>query len=304
MTDKALSTETEGLAALCGLAATSSGQPGEPCPPETVMAAFIEHRLDQRQKQKMLAHLNRCEDCYQVWLETCLVMEEQTAQEAPKTPSAQSGKSWWDKIHMRLPSWTILAPSLAAATLAVAVVAVLVTRPLSPTGTPTLIALNQTSPEIASAAAQLPEPWAASPLAFDGNRYSPAERALAAGIWATKQRLGGVRQDAMPALLGNDLSRWQRPELKDYFQLGQWLASAWILAQSGTMATADWRQLDQTARALIHEFSARGEPESSKAVAILKQLQPLLQQMAERQPPPLRGQLARQLRIAMEKLFV
>lgn len=70
-------TENEQLVALVGLAATK--QPRQPisCPSDEELAELIDNQLDHKQRTIMLSHLNQCNDCYQLWLETTsLLLEE------------------------------------------------------------------------------------------------------------------------------------------------------------------------------------------------------------------------------------
>ncbi|HHJ38535.1 MAG: hypothetical protein AXA67_08210 [Methylothermaceae bacteria B42] len=305
MTDNPNFQEMEKLSATCGLAATRPNDPAGECPPDAVMAAFLEHRLDQRGKKKMLTHLNRCEDCYRLWVETSLLLHEEAPESAATTPSQVKEKrpSLWDKMRGWLPAAPVLVPALAGAALTVAVVAVLVNRPDSQLQQPTLIALIENHPGAEKLAAQLPEPWEGTPLAFDSESYSAAERAIAAGIWETKHRLADG-QAPLPGILEGDLTQWRQADLKPYYQLGQWLATAWILAQNESGSVKDWQKLLQTSRTLATRLATRNDHEAANARRLLTQLQPVLQSLAHQQAPQIRAQFARQIQIAMERLFV
>ncbi len=305
MTDNPNHEAMDKLAASCGIAATRPNDPAGECPPDAVMAAFLEHRLDKQGKEKMLAHLNRCEDCYRLWVETSLLLHEEVPESPATTPSQVKAKRplLWEKMRGWLPAAPVLAPALTGAALTVAVVAVLVNRPDAPIEQSPLIALVEKHPVTEKLASQLPEPWEGTPLAFDSENYSATERAIAAGIWETKHRLADG-QAPLPDFLEGSLKRWRQADFKPYYQFGQWLATAWILAQSGTGSQADWQDLLQTARRLQTQFVGREENDAAKARQLLTQLQPVLQRLASERAPQIHNQFARQIQMAMERLFV
>jgi hypothetical protein len=70
-------TDNEQLVALVGLAATKQQRQPISCPSDEELAELIDNQLDHKQRTIMLSHLNQCNDCYQLWLETTsLLLEE------------------------------------------------------------------------------------------------------------------------------------------------------------------------------------------------------------------------------------
>ena len=70
-------TDNEQLVALVGLAATKQRRQPISCPSDEELAELIDNQLDHKQRTIMLSHLNQCNDCYQLWLETTsLLLEE------------------------------------------------------------------------------------------------------------------------------------------------------------------------------------------------------------------------------------
>ncbi len=70
-------TENAQLVALVGLAATKQHRQPISCPSDEELAELIDNQLDHKQRTIMLSHLNQCNDCYQLWLETTsLLLEE------------------------------------------------------------------------------------------------------------------------------------------------------------------------------------------------------------------------------------
>ncbi len=77
MNNAANISDNERLVALIGLAATQQNNQTFTCPSDEQLAALIDNQLDLRQRTTMLGHLNQCNDCYQLWLETSsLLLEE------------------------------------------------------------------------------------------------------------------------------------------------------------------------------------------------------------------------------------
>jgi hypothetical protein len=71
-------TDDERLVALFGLAASKRQQSQLlPCPSDEQLAELIDDSLNHKQRTTMLSHLNQCNECYQLWLETSsLLLEE------------------------------------------------------------------------------------------------------------------------------------------------------------------------------------------------------------------------------------
>ena len=69
--------DNERLIALIGLAATKQNNQPAHCPSDEQLAELIDNTLNHRQRTTLLRHLNQCNDCYQLWLETTsLLLEE------------------------------------------------------------------------------------------------------------------------------------------------------------------------------------------------------------------------------------
>lgn len=75
MDDKTTREEKERLMARLALAATNLSDV-ETCPSDKKLAAFIDNRLRGTERQAMLAHFNRCRQCYQHWLEIAVYLKD------------------------------------------------------------------------------------------------------------------------------------------------------------------------------------------------------------------------------------
>ncbi len=69
--------DNERLVALFGLAAVQQDSQSLTCPSDEQLAALIDNQLDQKHRTTMLGHLNQCNDCYQLWLETSTLLLEE-----------------------------------------------------------------------------------------------------------------------------------------------------------------------------------------------------------------------------------
>lgn len=89
--------------ALLALAATQPTNDAGACPGDAQLTAFIEHRLTGAAREAMLYHLNRCPTCYQVWLDTVEVLqdEEPTPVQQPET---HQEIHWWQRL-LTLTTW-------------------------------------------------------------------------------------------------------------------------------------------------------------------------------------------------------
>jgi ferric-dicitrate binding protein FerR (iron transport regulator) len=82
----------------------------ESCPDFETIAAFLDGRLDAREREAMAGHLAGCETCYAIFLEA--------AQIKPANASAVTDDRWWKR---RPTMWQAAAGLAAAAVLVIAV---------------------------------------------------------------------------------------------------------------------------------------------------------------------------------------
>ncbi len=69
--------DNERLIALIGLAAAKKNSHLSPCPSDEKIAELVDNSLGHKQRTMLLGHLNQCNECYQLWLETsALLLEE------------------------------------------------------------------------------------------------------------------------------------------------------------------------------------------------------------------------------------
>ncbi|MCH9696564.1 MAG: hypothetical protein K0U68_00505 [Gammaproteobacteria bacterium] len=77
MNNAAHNPDTERLIALIGLAAAKQNSHPGPCPSDEKMAELIDNSLDHKQRVTMLRHLNHCNSCYRLWVETTSMLLEE-----------------------------------------------------------------------------------------------------------------------------------------------------------------------------------------------------------------------------------
>lgn len=160
-------------------------------------------RLDPVERERMLAHLDACSDCYREWLAVTRVLA---------THSPLSRRGWSVPMlaarHRRRRAWLWSGAGLAlAACLALALL--VPWRPDS--GLPLLIedAYNTVrgtpAPSLRATAARQKLPWEepAPVYGFSASTGGEAPRAFAAGLWEGRAMLAGdPRPVSLPAFLG------------------------------------------------------------------------------------------------------
>lgn len=77
MNNTAHISDNERLIALIGLATTKHDSHSISCPSDAQLAELIDNTLDIKQRNTVLRHLNRCNECYQLWLETSTLLLEE-----------------------------------------------------------------------------------------------------------------------------------------------------------------------------------------------------------------------------------
>ncbi len=69
--------DNERMMALFGLAAVKNNSKPLICPSDETLAELIDNTLDHKQRTTILGHLNQCNECYQLWMETSTLLLEE-----------------------------------------------------------------------------------------------------------------------------------------------------------------------------------------------------------------------------------
>lgn len=287
--EKTVTMREEQMLALLGLAASQS-KSTEACPPPEQLAAFIDGHLSSTQRREMLAHLNRCEQCYQEWLKTALAVAELEPKPAPT-----QAQKWWQKLAKtwRAP-WTLPLAAAVAASFAIAIV--VIQKPSEQAWpAPELAAVVQNYPDLKQAERAFPE---IAPLAFAFSQtpQDPAKQALAAGVQAARHWLGGSN---MP-----QEDQWLRSPWRDYYDLGQWAFLTWALAQAEGVLPREWQVFERYCQNLILRFERHtGEPAAYKIRVWLQETHVLLNSLANHPDPAQAARLARRIQTTLPQFL-
>lgn len=251
--------DVERLPALLALAACRE-QPPEACPDAESLAALAEQSLRGNARRRLLAHLNRCPDCYAHWLEVATILAENAP--LPRSiPANMLGRlhGLWQGLRAATRHWPILVPAAAAVVLAIA---------LWPT--PTTVdarldagyaAMVERPPaELMHALRRFPLPHEAAALGFAPAAVGPAGRAVRAGLWVgleTLQATDGEEPPTLPKRLQPPPGGpWSQSVWSDYYDLGRWLVLLWTQAATDA-SVSDWQRQLATLEALRDRFEQR-----------------------------------------------
>lgn len=222
----------ERLSALVALAAQPPTQPPDAHPSPEELAAFGEGRLNPADRERVLAHLDACSDCYEEWM---AVADARAAD-----PSRARRVRWLPAFGAR---WRhqrrALLWSGAGAALAACLALVLLVPWRTDSGLPALIdgayetARAGAGPDLREIAARdtAPRRVPASTYGFSAGAGSDAARAFAAGLLEGRSALSGgdhfstpVPPDLAPSPgQPAESGAWQDTEWADYALLGRWV---------------------------------------------------------------------------------
>ena len=205
-------------AAWLALALGEEGPPG-PCPPPESLAALIDGRVDAAERERLLEHLDRCPDCFALWLSAAnAAPSAETAGNSRKRPLMFGG----------------LVAAAACALLILLLPLNRADRPLSPLDT-AYTAMRTRAAE--APPASLPWERARRSYGFAQAKVNHWQNlAFGAGLWAGRAALHGA--DASPLLpeylrapgapeedSGAGLpaaAAWEETDWSAWYTLGKW----------------------------------------------------------------------------------
>ncbi|MEN8133899.1 MAG: zf-HC2 domain-containing protein [Pseudomonadota bacterium] len=301
MSDKPHSEENERLIALMGLAASQQQGTGN-CPSSEQLAAFVDGSLMGETRQRMLAHLNRCPQCYFQWLEIGAYLKE-------AAPVTKSRSAWLAKLGQRFnltfASWRVAIPLAAA----LALVSIVLLWPTTPNlnqriSQGYILFSTQDSSRVALILEDLPLPWESAVLGFNEVQLTPARQAFGAGLWSGKCALFADRAGLLPERLFPPAGRpWADTDWKQYYELGRWMVLVWVQVHPAR-TPQDLTSHQATLEILHSEFKKRTalDESANESIEALAHLRPLLDNAARQGDHHAYQDLSRNLLIMMQKL--
>ncbi len=291
--------------ALLGIAATKKPQE-KPCPPDNVMSAFIENRLNSKTRTMMLSHINQCEDCYLVWEQLGIYAAEENPHvvKEPKIEKVgfiQQLKNWYGDRSL----WATAVPGFALASLAIVLVF----------NQPDTFYTDITSDSVMDVAEldenmlvdsinQLPIPWESPTFGFSKSIYSTPVIAVGVGIWNIRSILLNSK-DPLPKPLDSELTiDWQNSEWRDYYAFGQWTVRTWVLAKAKDVDQSQWAELGKMLQTLEASFKQQSEPEAKIVLQAIDKMKVNLGRLSQKEDVLAQTTLLRELDLSLQKLFL
>ena len=291
--------------ALLGIAATKKPL-NLTCPPENIMSAFIEDRVESNTRAMMLSHINECEDCYLTWESLSVFLVQNKVQTVEHNNADQVGffqrlMDWFNSDF----SWRIAVPGLALASLAIALV---VNMPFTlyknATTNPAMVAATTIDADkLANSINQLPVPWKDQTLGFNKSAYTKQAKAIGVGIWNARSALMNS-DDPLPSQLETDDG--QDSEYHDYYAFGQWTLDAWVLANAEHVKPEQWKLMNKSLLTLETDLKQRqpSEPEAVIALQTIGKMKSSLDRLSRKADFSAQSTLIREIEIGLQKLFL
>jgi hypothetical protein len=257
------------VVALLGVAAHQYKSTGGICPSDELLAAFINAELKGKQRQTMLAHLNRCPTCYHHWLETASYVKSLKSVE-DKKPFIALLTELLDIFRHPLDNWKPLV-SLAATVVLMVAMVLWLPQPINSQINDSYFSVIHNNPNGFS---QVLEelPLETTTLGFNDVDRSQSAQAFSAGIEMGYVTLTNTTPSA-------EVAAWADTDWADEYDLGRWFVLLWTMAQSP--APADfWAQQPAIGETLQARFSERSPDDITKTVLdVLTNIQLLLTQL-------------------------
>jgi hypothetical protein len=291
--------------ALLGIAATKEPQ-DKPCPPDNVMSAFIENRVNSKTRTMMLSHLNQCEDCYVVWEQLGIYAVEENAQavkqkKAEKTGFIQRLKNWYNDR----PIWNAAIPGIALASLTVVL---MVNRPDSPnqgmTVDPSIAVAALDADMLGDSISQYPLPWESSTFGFFNSTYTAPVKAVGAGLWNARNELINSKAPLPSQLASEPEIDWKNSEWRDYYAFGQWTMSAWVFAKAKQIDPTQWAELNKILQALEIRFKQQPDPEAIRVLQTIDKIKGSLNRLSKTEDVLAQATFLREIDLGLQKLFL
>jgi hypothetical protein len=295
--------------ALLGIAATK--KPLDlTCPPENVLSAFIEDRIEPTAREMMLSHLNGCEDCYLTWETLSVFLAQNNVQAAQqdrvdrvdRVGIVQRLTNWFNSK----PLWQTAVPGMALASLAVALVINMPSTLYNNSMTPSVVATTVDAGKLANSIHQMPVPWEQQTFGFNQSAYTTQVKAVGVGIWNASSALMSLT-DPLPTQLDTDSPiDWQGSEYHNYYAFGQWTLDAWVLVNADYVKPEQWQLMNQSLQTLKSGLTQRQqtEPEAAIALQTIDKMKSSLDRLSRKADISAQSTLMREIELGLQKLFL
>ncbi len=290
--------------ALLGIAATKNTLDQE-CPPENIMSAFIEGRLDSEMRTKMLSHVNQCEDCYFTWEQTSIFLAQNNTPVVEQHTAKKAGvlkrlKSWFDSGF----SWQIAVPGIALASLAIALVVNLPDSYKSGYSDQSIAATTLDADTLAHVINQLPVPWKDQTFGFNKSAFTAPAKALGVGIWNARKSLMNSDDPLPVQLVSEPAINWRDSEYHDYYAFGIWILDAWILGNAEYVKPQQWALLRESLQTLETGLQQRQQSEAQATIALqtIDKMKTSLDHLSKKTDLTAQKALLREIELGLQKL--
>jgi hypothetical protein len=291
------------LKARIALAVQERISPGE-CPSAEELAAFADGKLDEKEREEILAHLNACPDCHEDWLTATSELERDRKESqvidfdiaaAGVKGKRRSGagfsgmKHKMQELFFHLPRYVTSGIGLALAASLILVVWWGTRSPQSQMGT--LIARSYTDMEARHGRIDtqaLTLPWEGADSSYGFSSSSPpseASVAFAAGLWIGREQLtGNLSPLALPESLRPSSRKesaspalWVDSQYSHYYWVGQWVILLKAACISDNVPDASfWEHQKKTLEKGLALFSQENTNEAKFLTDALKGIGPLI----------------------------
>lgn len=293
--------------ALLSIAATKKPQ-NKPCPPENIMSAFIENRVNSNTRAMMLSHLNQCQDCYLTWEQVGLYMAQNNDpvvnhHKTEKLGFIQRFESWLNSVV----SWQTAVPGLALASVAIALIVNLPDASYQDVySDPSMVVVTLDADTLTRNINQLPAPWKNQTFGFAKSTYTTPAKAVGAGIWSARSTLMNSQVPLPAQLVSDPAIDWQDSEWQDYYAFGKWTLSAWIVAKAENIKQPQWVLLRDSLQSLETGFKQRSqsEPEAKITLQTIDKMKVSLDRLSKKEDVFAQSDLLRDIELGLQKLFL
>lgn len=158
-------------------------------PSPELLASFVDGRLAGEERRAMVAHLDACPDCYEVFAETVRFLGEEEPRGHVLRPPRLAAKRW--------PRWAAAAAAVVAVAIAVAILRMEPERELL-LASGTLVAAIEV-PEGVAVAGALWGGWPRGGKPFAGGGLGPEAASFRAGVLLVDLRASGRARDGSSA---------------------------------------------------------------------------------------------------------
>lgn len=262
----------------------------DPCLTDLEVANLIDDTISRKKKRRLYAHMHQCANCYVLWSESAAFVK--TAPDRLVKSSAVETAAKTSSIPAKWLSPLIWTPAIGTAAI------VLLTLWTGSSQYPDKI--DSAYVQLASVenrrfeqlATELEAQTQTNTMAFSPATASDPQRAFAAGLHDGVELLKRLNSTPKPPVAS---STWNQAIANDYYQLGRWVALAWLSIRVQT-TDSNRTQLEGILVEIRSRLTQQADDSRDKTAALeqIGQLQSALQQA-----PPTQRNTRKALRQAL-----